>query len=106
GYLGGGLLFAVNVVMVTQPALFGLAYASQSVRWSFVSGGGWWWACTIPPLLFVKDPRTAAPLPFAAAVRAGMRELANTLAHLRRDKTLLRFLLAYWFYIDGVNTII
>jgi UMF1 family MFS transporter len=41
-----------------------------------------------------------------AAVRAGLREIANTIRHLRGDRTLLLFLFAYWFYIDGVNTII
>lgn len=106
GYLGGGLLFAVNVLMVTKPALFGIADASQAVRLSFLSVGVWWLVFTIPVLLFVREKRAAPPLPFAAAIRAGLRELVNTLAHLRTDRTLLWFLLAYWFYIDGVNTII
>jgi UMF1 family MFS transporter len=106
GYLGGGLLFAVNVVMVTKPALFGIADASQAVRLSFLSVGVWWLIFTIPVLLFVREKRAAPPLPFASAIRAGLSELRFTLAHLRTDKTLLWFLLAYWFYIDGVNTII
>lgn len=106
GYLGGGLLFAVNVVMVTRPALFGIADASRAVRLSFLSVGAWWLVFTIPALLFVRERSTAQPLPFGAAIQAGWRELLNTLAHLRGDKTLLWFLLAYWFYIDGVNTII
>jgi MFS transporter, UMF1 family len=106
GYLGGGVLFAVNVVMVTKPALFGIADASQAVRLSFVTVGIWWLLFTIPVLLFVKENRTEVALPFAAAIRAGWSELKRTLAHLRTDKTLLWFLLAYWFYIDGVNTII
>jgi UMF1 family MFS transporter len=106
GYLGGGLLFAVNVVMVTKPALFGIADASQAVRLSFVSVAIWWLLFTIPTLLFVRESRAAPALPFAASVSAGWRELKGTLAHLRTDKTLLWFLLAYWFYIDGVNTII
>jgi len=106
GYLGGGLLFAVNVLMVTKPALFGIADASRAVRLSFMSVAIWWLLFTIPALLFVRETRSAAPLPFAAAIGAGWRELKGTLAHLRTDKTLLWFLLAYWFYIDGVNTII
>lgn len=106
GYLGGGLLFAVNVVMVTKPALFGIADASTAVRLSFVTVGVWWLVFTVPALLFVKESRAAAPLPFVPAIRAGWRELVGTLAHIRADKTLLWFLLAYWFYIDGVNTII
>ena len=105
GYLGGGLLFAVNVLMVTQPQKFGIADASQAVKLSFVSVGVWWVVFTLPVLLFVKENRASA-LPFARAIGAGWRELRSTLAHLRGDRTLLWFLLAYWFYIDGVNTII
>jgi UMF1 family MFS transporter len=105
GYLGGGLLFLVNVLMVTKPAAFGLADASAGVRASFVTVGVWWVVFTIP-VLFVKEHRAAPPLPFAGAIQAGLRELVETIRHLRGDRTLLWFLLAYWFYIDGVNTII
>lgn len=106
GYLGGGLLFAINVLMVTRPAMFGIADASEAVRLSFMSVGAWWVVFTIPVLLFVKESRFAAPLPFLPAIRAGWVELLGTLRHLRGDRTLLWFLVAYWFYIDGVNTII
>jgi UMF1 family MFS transporter len=105
GYLGGGLLFLVNVLMVTKPATFGLADAGEGVRASFVTVGVWWVVFTIP-VLFIKEHRAAEPLPFGSAIRAGLSELAGTIRHLRGDRTLLWFLLAYWFYIDGVNTII
>jgi UMF1 family MFS transporter len=105
GYLGGGLLFLINVLMVTKPAMFGIADASTGVRISFVTVGVWWVVFTIPAL-FIKERRTAAPLPFGRAIGAGLRELADTIRHLRGDRTLLWFLLAYWFYIDGVNTIV
>jgi MFS transporter, UMF1 family len=106
GYLGGGLLFLLNVLMVTQPAAFGIADASAAVRLSFLTVSVWWLVFSIPVLLFVRERRTTPPLPMRAAIRAGARELLDTLRHLRGDRTLLWFLLAYWFYIDGVNTII
>jgi UMF1 family MFS transporter len=106
GYLGGGLLFLVNVLMVTKPAMFGIADASEGVRLSFITVGVWWVVFTIPVMLFVKESSAHAALPFGPAIRAGVRELAGTIRHLRGDRTLLMFLLAYWFYIDGVNTII
>jgi MFS transporter, UMF1 family len=105
GYLGGGLLFLVNVLMVTKPAAFGIADASEGVRISFVTVGVWWVVFTLP-VLFLKERRTSAPLPFGASIGAGWRELLETVRHIRGDRTLLWFLLAYWFYIDGVNTII
>jgi len=106
GYLGGGLLFLVNVLMVTKPAMFGIADASEAVRLSFISVGVWWVLFTVPVLLWVRESHAADALPFLAAIRAGGRELVGTIRHIRGDKTLLWFLLAYWFYIDGVNTII
>jgi UMF1 family MFS transporter len=106
GYLGGGVLFLVNVLMVTQPAMFGIADAGEAVRLSFLTVGVWWVVFTLPVLFWVKENRAPDALPFGAAIRAGGKELLSTLRHLRGDKTLLWFLLAYWFYIDGVNTII
>jgi UMF1 family MFS transporter len=106
GYLGGGVLFLVNVLMVTKPALFGIADAGTAVRISFVTVGIWWVVFTIPALFIKEDHRLAAPLPFGPAIVAGVKELGSTIRHLRGEKMLLWFLLAYWFYIDGVNTII
>lgn len=106
GYLGGGLLFLVNVLMVTKPAMFGIADASEGVRLSFVTVGIWWVVFTLPVLFWVKETRAAEALPVGAAIRAGFAELIGTIRHIGGDKTLLWFLLAYWCYIDGVNTII
>ena len=108
GYIGGGLLFAVNVLMVTQPAWFGFADAGGAVSASFISVAIWWGAFTVPLLLIPADKNeSAAPRMRALpAVRAGLRELLATFRQLRQMKTLFLFLAAYWFYIDGVGTII
>ena len=106
GYLGGGLLFALNVAMVLKPALFGLPDAGAAVRWSFVTVGIWWGGFTLFTVLFVRERFIQPPLPALAAIRAGAAELAGTVRQLRGQRMLLWFLLAYWFYIDGVNTII
>jgi UMF1 family MFS transporter len=105
GYLGGGLLFLVNVLMVTKPAMFGIADASEGVRLSFVTVGIWWVVFTLP-VLWVKEKGAAQALPMGAAIRAGFAELKGTIRHIGGDRMLLWFLLAYWFYIDGVNTVI
>lgn len=106
GYLGGGVLFLINVLMVTKPAMFGIADASEGVRLSFVTVGVWWVVFTLPVLFWVREKHSAQALPTGAAIRAGFAELAGTVRHIGRDKTLLWFLVAYWCYIDGVNTII
>jgi MFS transporter, UMF1 family len=106
GYLGGGVLFLLNVIMVSHPGLFGIADASAAVRVSFLTVSAWWLLFSLPVFFFVRERHVAPALPAVAAIRAGVRELLGTIRLLRGERTLLWFLLAYWFYIDGVNTII
>ena len=106
GYLGGGLLFAFNVVMVLQPELFGLDGKDAAVRWSFLSVAIWWMLFTIPLILFVHEKPTADRQPLRLAIGAGLRQLRNTVRHLGQYRPALFFLLAYWLYIDGVFTVI
>ncbi len=106
GYLGGGMLLLLNVAMVTSPQTFGLEDAGQAVRVAFPMVAVWWLVFTVPTLLWVRERVPGRALPLAAATGAGWKELRNTIGHVRRYRPLLWFLLAYWLYIDGVNTII
>jgi UMF1 family MFS transporter len=106
GYLGGGLLFAVNALMVKSPASFGLANAAQAVQVSFVTVGVWWFVFTIPAMFFIKEAKPAQASLGIRAALAGWRELLATLRAITKYRELTLFLLAYWFYIDGVNTVI
>jgi UMF1 family MFS transporter len=106
GYLGGGLLFALNVLMVVKPGLFGLSSPAEAVRWSFVTVAVWWLVFLLPLMLYVRESRPAGSGSGVSAWTAGWRELAATVRQLRAHRVLLQFLIAYWLYIDGVNTII
>jgi len=108
GYLGGGLLFAINVTMTLRPHWFGLADAGEAVRWSFLSVGLWWAVFTLPLLLMVDEPGGKAPskLGWGALVRGAFRQLVDTFRHLRAYGLAFRFLIAYWLYIDAVDTIV
>jgi UMF1 family MFS transporter len=106
GYLGGGLLFLINVLMVQKPALFGLADSAAAVRVSFVTVAVWWLLFTIPVMRRVREQERGPHPAIGAAIARGFRELGDTIAHVRQYRTVVMFLLAYWFYIDGVNTII
>jgi UMF1 family MFS transporter len=107
GYLGGGLLFAINVVMTQQPGWFGLATAADAVRWSFVSVGVWWLVFALPCVTIVQERHgTTTALSWADATRQGFRELRHTAGEIRRYRPLVWFLAAYVVYIDGVNTVI
>jgi UMF1 family MFS transporter len=105
GYLGGGLLFALNVAMTLWPSAFGLADAAQAVRISFLMVAVWWAAFTLPLLLFVAEPPALAP-GVGAAIRGGWRQLVETFHHVRRLRNLGLLLIAYWCYIDAVDTVI
>ncbi len=59
GYLGGGLLFAVNVLMTQKPAWFGLPDAAAAVRASFLMVGAWWLVFALPCFFFVREKNIA-----------------------------------------------
>lgn len=106
GYLGGGLLFLLNVLMAQNPAWFGLPDAATAVQFSFLAVALWWGVFSVPLFVNVPEPRGGERLSFMQAARAGFRQLTNTLREIRRYKVVLSFLIAYWLYIDGVDTII
>jgi len=106
GYLGGGLLFALNVTMTVKPQWFGLADAAEAVRASFVLVAAWWLVFMLPLALNVEERPGAPGATLAAATLDGLRELGATLRQVARYRELALFLVAYWLYIDAVNTII
>jgi UMF1 family MFS transporter len=106
GYLGGGLLFAVNVIMVLHPGLFGFADSAQAVRFSFLSVAIWWAGFSLPVMLLVHEPRAKIAPDARQAVRSGIEQVVGTFREIRSLKHIFLFLLAYWLYIDGVDTIV
>jgi UMF1 family MFS transporter len=106
GYLGGGLLFAFNVLMTLQPGWFGLDNAAEAVQISFLTVAVWWFLFTLPLARNVRErPAPAATPGLFAAARDGLRELGSTLRHIASYREVSLFLVAYWLYIDGVHTI-
>jgi MFS transporter, UMF1 family len=166
GYIGGGLLFVVNVLMTLNPAMFGLidksvqdlmgviekqtpvdlaafqalaaglpeqfaaykAWVSNATKlspnlWqpldaamdsakatavqiSFLSVAVWWAVFSIPLIIFVKETEARESLTTRAAIRDGFSQFLKTAREILTHKNILLFLLAYWFYIDGVDTVI
>ncbi len=105
GYLGGGLLFAVNIWMVTDPARFGLANALIAMRVAFVDVALWWGLFTLPILFGSEGIRTGRP-GLGSMLHSGWQQFRSTFREVRKLRYVSAFLLAYWCYIDGVNTII
>ena len=105
GYLGGGLLLAVNVLMTLKPGLFGLADASAAVRWSFLSVAVWWGVFSLPLFRVVSEDAPPRQSGWGQAALDGFADVWRTLQSLRAYPHVLLFLFAYWLYIDGVHTI-
>jgi len=105
GYIGGGLLFALNVLMTLHPGWFGLAGKTAAVRWSFMSVAIWWAVFTIPLGLYVHERNEAKHVDLAASIRGGFKQLITSFRQVRRYRMAFLFLLGYFFYIDGVGTV-
>lgn len=108
GYLGGGLLLAVNLVLVTMHDSLGMS-TSDAVRISLLSAGAWWAIFTIIPVRGLRDVRRTGPAvtgSLAQAVSGSVRQLRSTFAELRHYPDTLVFLLAYLFFNDGIQTVI
>ncbi|RLA94997.1 MAG: MFS transporter [Deltaproteobacteria bacterium] len=106
GYIGGGILFAFNVVMILSPQTFGLNDAQEAMRMSFLCVATWWAIFSIPIFIFVDEPKIRNSLDEQNLVTAGFRQFFSTLKEIRKFKVVFLFLLGYWLYIDGVHTII
>ena len=105
GYIGGGLLFLVNVLMVTRFEWFGISDQGSALSLSFVSVGIWWTAFTLPLLYVVEEPEKSVAISKTEIIRQGFSHLAATFREIRELKHVLLFLVSYWLYIDGVGTI-
>jgi len=102
GYLGGGILLAINVVMIRVfPGTWG-------PRLSFLSVAVWWAAFSIPIFLRVPEPPAATEKISRGenVVSAGFKRLWETLKDISQYRELFKYLLAFILYVDGIGTII
>ena len=106
GYLGGGLLLAINLGMIMF-APDGETTALMS-RLSFLTVAGWWLIFTIPLWRFVKEPtrRILRGEEGFNPVQAAFSRLAHTFGEIRKYKQLFKFIIAFWLYNNGIGTII
>jgi UMF1 family MFS transporter len=106
GYIGGGILIVINFLMITYPSFFGFADSVEGIKWSFVSVALWWAIFSIPILLFVKEPKYHKTETTLQTIKSGFKQLKDTFNEIRHLKVVFTFLIAYWLYIDGVDTTI
>jgi len=106
GYLGGGLLLGLNVLMTLKPQWFGLSDAAMAVRLSFVMVALWWLVFSLPLMVLVPEPENHPHGVTPRVLGIGFRRIGDTLHKIRRLRPVWLFLVAYWLYIDGVGTIV
>lgn len=106
GYLGGGTLLGLNLLLYQKAAAWGLSEAF-AVRVSLCSAGVWWMAFAVYPLVRLRD---RIPQKTAAAgdnvLSSGFTQLFRTIAGMRRYPQTLSFLAAFLLYHDGIQAVI
>ncbi len=106
GYLGGGVLLALNLVMVLLHGTFGLD-KELAVRLSLLSAALWWAGFTIIPVRRLRDRPAKGVLPETGGLlHRSFGQLFTTLREMRGFPMTLTFLVAFLFYNDGIQTVI
>jgi UMF1 family MFS transporter len=106
GYLGGGLLLALNLALAFRAGALGLT-EDQAIRVNLASAGVWWAGFTLIPMARLRNrPPSRTRAPGRGVVGEASGQLARTLRELRRYPQALRFLLAYLLYNDAIQTVI
>lgn len=106
GYLGGGLLLALNLYLFSKAESFGLS-TSEAVRISLASSGAWWALFTLIPLATLRNRiPSRASTDGQRLLITGFKQLAHTIRSARRYPQTLLFLIAYLLYNDAIQAVI
>lgn len=116
GYLGGGLLLLVHIVLIQGWASFGFTSQIQAMQIVFMTAGLWWLLFSIPlfrnvPLIEPKhkhtDPSQSSPQTGVfRTVKQSVKSVLRTLLHIKKYPELFKYLVAFWLFNDGISTII
>jgi MFS transporter, UMF1 family len=106
GYLGGGLLLALNLYLFSNADSFGLT-SGQAVRISLASSGAWWAVFTLIPLSTLRNRMPVKePPPSRHYIKTGFKQLVHTIRTARQYPQTLLFLIAYLLYNDAIQAVI
>ncbi|MGP4082358.1 MFS transporter [Pseudalkalibacillus sp. R45] len=106
GYIGGGLLLLINLMMIMNPSWFFIPNTLLATQISFASVGVWWFIFSIPMFRNIKEVKHEQPQIKGAYVKIGFKRVLTTFKEIRQFKQLLLFLVAFWLFNDGISTII
>ena len=105
GYAGGGLLLLLNLILYAGYEFFGVTQA-EAVRISLMSAGIWWALFTIITVRGLRTLNRPVGAVGSEALTVGFKELKTTIKDVRKYPETLKFLIAYLFYNDGIQTVI
>lgn len=106
GYVGGGILLAINLLMIMKYDWFSIPNATVASQLAFASVGIWWFVFSLPLFKHIQDEKKVTLKRERSYVAIGFSRVATTFREIRQYKQLLIFLLAFWMYNDGISTII
>jgi MFS transporter, UMF1 family len=106
GYIGGGLLLAINLVMLQYPQILGLATGTFTVQHCFLSVAIWWALFSIPIFRAVPEVKTTSTDSFQSQFVPALRRLRAVLPRLRELPHFTRFFASFLLYNDGIETVI
>lgn len=104
GYIGSCVPFIASLILIFVGPATGLVDTPAATRLSFIITGAWWLAFTLPLIKTYKQThwREARETNFSATIR----ELGYTMVEISKNAVILTYMVAYFFYIDGVHTVI
>lgn len=105
GYIGGGVLLTINILMIMNPHWFSLPDTVVATQLSFASVGIWWLVFSIPLLKNIKDEKKMVVKRNRSYISIGFSRVGNTFREIKQYKQALLFLFAFWLYNDGISTI-
>ena len=111
GYVGGGILLAINILMIWYLPKTILQSGQEvpllGMRLSFLSVAIWWAVFSIPLFRHVPEPKLVKRNPmYENPFRVAVRRLSHTFHDIRHYKPVFLFIIAFWLYNDGIGTII
>ncbi|MFC4809205.1 MFS transporter [Paenibacillus sp. GCM10023250] len=106
GYLGGGLLLLANLVMILFYDKLGFPSKTAATQTVFATVGVWWILFSLPIMRNVKEKAGERVSGFVSAIGGGFARIRVTAGTLKRYPELLKYMAAFWFFNDGINTVI